>query len=317
MLANDMRRLAEEISTAYEERVKGVAEMRAADAERKRTAQADLKETADQLRADLDKFKSDLDTAEAERKAEDQAEIAERRDYITDLREKAQELVKEFDKAHNEMAKEMRAFLTKFKSDLDAAEAERKSTDQAEIAERRDYINDLGEKAEELLKEFDKAHNEMAKEMRSTLVSFRADLSTTVAGIMGELKKDRLEAARAWNEILSTMRSARGETAIAGPAVVEAKVQVKTVSEAIEEEREEAEPVEDLKAEEEIEEDADEREALRNKIVGLLKENPNGLRMVEIATDLGVENWRSLIPVMRGLHDNGEVRKDDSTYYAV
>ena len=221
MLANDMRRLAEEISNAYEERIKGVAEMRAADAERKSTTQADLKKTADQLRADLDQFKSDLD----------------------------------------------------------ASEDDRKDTTQAEL-------------------------NEKAEELRGSLASFRAELSATVAGTMGELKKDRLEAARAWNEILSTMRSARGETVIAGPAVVEANAQVKTVSEAIEEEEERE------KAEWDVE-----REALMNSIPGLLKDNPNGLKMVEIAETLGIENWRSLIPVMKKLQDNGEVRKDDSTYY--
>ncbi|PIX22676.1 MAG: hypothetical protein COZ68_11465 [Deltaproteobacteria bacterium CG_4_8_14_3_um_filter_43_13] len=252
MLADDMRRLAEEISNAYEERVKGVAEMRAAEADRKSTTQADLKKTADQLRADLDRFKSDLDASEADRKDTTQADL-------------------------KKTADQLRADLDRFMSNLDAAEAERKDTTQAEL-------------------------NEKTEELRGSLASFRAELSASVAGLMGEFKKDSSEAAEVWNEILSTMRSAGREAALTCPAKVEAGVEVKTVSEAIEEE--------------EAAEEIIEREPLRSKILGILEDNTDGLRMVEIADTLGIENWRSLIPLMRELKDNGEVRKEDSSYYA-
>jgi len=268
MLANDMRRLAEEISNAYEERVGRIAEIKqeteeelarfradldAAEAERKSTTQADLKEMADQLRSHLDRFKADLDAVEAERKSTTQADL-------------------------KEMADQLRSHLDRFKADLDAAEAERKSTTQAEL-------------------------NEKAEELRGSLTSFRADLSATVAGMMGELKMDRSEAVKAWSEILSTMRFAGGE--------VEAKVQVKTASEAIEEEEAE------LEKKEGITKDAAKREELMSEIVGLLKDNPDGLRMVKVADLLGIESWRSLIPVMRELLDNGEITKEDSIYYGV
>ena len=364
MLADDMRRLADEISNAYEERIQGVVAMRAADAERKRATQEDLREMANQMRTDLDIFKSNLDTAEVDRKADDQAEIAERRDYITDLKEKAQDLVKEFDKAHEEMAKELSAFLNQFKSDLDAAEAERKTEDLAEIAERRDYVTELLSRVPELLAEFDKAHEGMARELRAflnqfksdldaaeaerktedqaeiaerrdyitdlkekaqellvefdkahkeTAVVFKAELSTNVAELLGEFNKDRSEAAEAWNEILSAIRSAEKKAVITAPVKVEAKKEVKTVEEAIEEEEpEEMEPGEQIAEEEESEEDD-----LGGEIVGILEDNPDGLRMVEIADVLGIESWRSLIPVMRELLDDDEVTKEDSTYYAV
>ena len=252
MLANDMRRLAEEISNAYEERVKGVSEMRAADAERKNTTQADMKETADQLRTDLDQFKADLDDSGADRKKTTQKDL-------------------------KKTADQLRADLDQFKADLDASEADRKNTTQADL-------------------------KETAEKLCHTLAAFREYLSAGVAGLMGEFKKDRSEAAEAWNEIMSTMRSAGGEAALTYPAKVEAEVEVKTVSEAIEEEN---------AAEEIIE-----REPLRSKILGILEDNTDGLRMVEIADTLGIENWRSLIPLMRGLKDNGEVRKEDSSYYS-
>jgi len=145
MLADDMRRLAEEISNAYEERMEGVVAMKAADAERKNATQADLREMANQLRTDLEIFKSNLEASEADRKSTTQEDL-------------------------NEMAEQLRSALDQFKSDLDASEAERKTNDQEEIADRRDYITELKEKAQELLVEFDKAHKETASGIQGRVV---------------------------------------------------------------------------------------------------------------------------------------------------
>lgn len=332
MLANDMRRLAEEISNAYEERVGRIAEIKqeteeglarfradldAAEADRKNRMQAELKDMADQLRSELERFKSDLgkankeladrnlaglkemsdkirsdlsnfmselarfkadlDDAEKERKEEGQAGISQRRQDISNLRGDTLNLLKNFGTARKEMwdslKSQLEAFmseLVRFKADLDEAEKERQETIQAEL-------------------------NEKAEELRGSLTNFRADLSATVAGMMGELKMDRSEAVKAWSEILSTMRFAGGEVALTGPAGVEAE----------------------LEAKEEITKDAAKRERLMSEIPGLLKDNPDGFRMVEIADLLGIEKWRSLIPVIRDLLDNGEITKEDSTYYGV
>jgi len=143
----------------------------------------------------------------------------------------------------------------------------------------------------------------MAEQLRSKLVSFRGDLTASVAGLMGELNKDRSEAAEAWSEILSAIRSAEKRAVITAPAKVEVREEVKTVEAAIKEEEVELEEV--------LEDD------LEEEIVNLLEDNPDGLRMVEIADVLGIESWRTLIPVMRQLLDDGEVTKEDSTYYAV
>ena len=341
MLANDMRRLAEEISNAYEERVGRIAEIKqeteeglarfradldAAEADRKNRMQAELKDMADQLRSELEgfksdlgkankeladrnlaglkemsdkirsdlsnfmselaRFKADLDDAEKERKEEGQAGISQRRQDISNLRGDTLNLLENFGTARKEMwdslKSQLEAFmseLARFKADLDDAEKERQEAIQAEL-------------------------NEKAEELRGSLTSFRADLSATVAGMMGELKMDRSEAVKAWSEILSTMRFAGGEVALTGPAGVEAEL-----GEAIEKEKTE------LEAKEEITKDAAKREGLMSEIPGLLKDNPDGFRMVEIADLLGIEKWRSLIPVMRDLMDNGEITKEDSTYY--
>jgi len=195
----------------------------------------------------------------------------------------------------------LRTDLTQFMRDLDADEADRKTTTQAEL-------------------------KDMSDQLRESLAVFKTNMSASVAGIMGELKKDRTEAAKAWNQILSVIRTAEGTMTITSPVEVETKVEAGTVSEAIEEEQEAEEPwaedaVEDEKVEEapeteqEEEESASDGEDLNAEIVSLLEDTPEGLRMVEIAETVAVENWRSLIPVMRELLEEGEVRKEDSTYY--
>jgi len=187
--------------------------------------------------------------------------------------------------------------LAQFKTDLDRAETERKDTVGQELKEK-------------------------AEELRANLSNFGAELSASVAGLMGGTsKKDRSEAAAAWNEILSAMRN-RGEAmVITTPVAVEAEVEIKTVPEAVEEEVLGEEPaqeeVEEPEPEEEPEEELDEREENIREILEVLEDNPDGLRMVEISDIMGFDNWRSLIPIIRELLDEGEINKVDSTYYAV
>ena len=230
----------------------------------------------------------------------------ERVKCITDIKKETVGLLRGFDKAHKEMAKELKAKLT-------SEEQERKTTTQAEIAERGVYI-------EKLLDDFDEVHNEMADNLRAELTKFKSDLDgaekerkaadqaevmerkDAVRSMLDEFRKEQEETAAAWQKLLATMQSARG------PARVKAAVKVKSVKEVIEEPAEEA-------AEEAEEETIEDREELKENIIEVLEDNPDGKKMAEIAEILGIENWRSLIPVMRELLDADEIRKENSTYY--
>lgn len=322
-IAEDLRRLAQELADAYEERVKTINQIKRETEDLKRETADTLGGFAQErvemggaLRADLAKFRVDLtdgttgllvdfSNAHDEMAEELRADLAK---FKSDLEKDTTELLDVFGKAHDEMAQELRSFLTKFKADLDAAERERKAGDQAEIGERGDYITDLREKAQDLLEEFDKAHGEMAKDLRDVLAKAKAALKAgeserkaAVGSELAAVKAEIEDAASAWKKLVSRMSSIRRQVTITGLAEVKAAVKTKTVEEAIEEE--------------ELEGEEAEYEDLKDQIVDLLDENPDGLRMVEIADHLGVPNWRSLIPVMRELLDKGEVRKEDSTYY--
>jgi hypothetical protein len=278
---------------------------------------ADLKDRLDVFTSALLQFKEDLDQAETERKDTMGREISDRRDHIDNLKKDTQNLINDFEGARKDMWRglksELDAFtqaLVRFKGDLDQAETERKETVGQELKEK-------------------------AEELRSNLSNFSADMSASVSGLMGELKKDRSEAAQAWSEILSVMRSAAGAMTLTIPeepvaaTEPESDADVPEVEEAPVEEvgavmEPEDEPEPEAVMEEEAEEDIaedfldeEETETLHNQIVALLQDFPGGLRMVEIAEEVEVENWRSLIPIMRDLQNDGEVKKEDSTYFVV
>jgi len=317
--ADDLRRLAEEMAVAYEMRVNGINVIKKEAVDLLNTFGESREEMADNLRAELARFKSDLDASEDERKKTDQAEVSQRSIDIENL-------LSDFDTAHQEMANNLRAELARFKTDLDASEDERKKTDQAEVEQRSVDIDNL-------LSDFDTAHQEMADNLRAELARFKTDLD---ASEDQRKKRDQAEVgemAEAWRNLLSAMQAARGRTVVAGPVEVEAKVEVKTVEEVIEEPAEEVEEVEEAAAEveeeEEIEEVAAEEEAIEEvaaeeeeieedlggRILDLLEDRSEGLKMTQIADMLGIESWRALIPVIRGLIDDEEIRKEGTLYF--
>ncbi len=287
---------------------------------------ADLKGRLEAFTSELGQFKADLDKAESARREVMGGEISARREHVSLIKGDTRTLMNDFENARKEMWRGLKSELdifttglAQFKADLEAGEKERLETVVREM-------------------------NEKALVLKANLKDFSADLSTSVGKMMADLKKDRSEAAQAWHQILSAVRSRGGEAmVVAAPEAVETKVEIKAapnvvqgnatkeepareevVAQEPEEERQENIIEESKAPEKELKEDGEgEAEAPADKIgiisniLKILAENPNGLRMVEIAEILGVENWRSLIPVMRELLDDGQLRKEDSTYLAI
>ncbi len=134
------------------------------------------------------------------------------------------------------------------------------------------------------------------------------------------------EAAQAWHDIISGLRSAAGGMTLTTPEEPVAAAEPERVEpEEAPVQEMESKPEPDTAEEEETEivseaspeseEPEIDTQTLHEEIVSLLEDTPDGLRMVEIAENLRIENWRSLIPVMRELMDDGEVKKEDSTYF--
>ena len=149
-----------------------------------------LKGQLDAFTAELSRFKGDLDRAEQERQETTGREISDRREHIGNLKGDTRNLINDFENARKQMwgslKSELEAFtsgLAQFKTDLEKGERQRLDT----------VVRDMKEKGEAL---------------KANLKDFSTNLSTSVGQMLGELKKDRSEAARAWHEILSAVRSA-------------------------------------------------------------------------------------------------------------
>ena len=190
-------------------------------------------------------------------------------------------LLKDFDKAHADMSKALRAEFSKGRSDL------------------KDTVS-------KMMDDFDKAHADMAKALKAEFSKLREKLSKVKPGlkeadskmkadvrkmmddfrnVIAHLRKEQAETAAAWKVLLSTMQAKRGIRAKVKPEVA-------------------VRP-------EKVEKD------LKGQVLKTLRQSPGGLSMTQIGDILGLENWRTLIPVMRALLDKGKARKEDSLYFAV
>jgi len=286
-----------------------------------------LRNELEAFSSELSQFKKDVESAEKMRKKEALADGSERRRQLAALDTPG--LLRDFGVARNEMWRLLKlelddfaAGLARFKAELDRSEEGRKEAMGRELKEG-------------------------AEELRSALSGFASEMAGSVAAMMGELKKDRAEAVQAWNQILSGMRasqsgkaflSEKAPAAAAQPVGVRVEKKVEAMPEkgSAAEKDLASKEAEDIGAEfkglahaespfenapvtemEDEFEEEDEREGLISEILGMLEDHPEGLRMVEIAEILGMDNWRALIPFMRELLEDGDVRKEDSTYFIV
>ncbi len=357
MLGDDMRRLGEEIAGAYEGRQQFLSDLKAETAglkkqtadflkdihneqdelsrklkselsdftegltryredleheagERRENLRVDLKERAQTLRSNLEQFKKDLNRTSKDRMAENRAAF----------KETADRLRAELD--------EFTAGLAAFKSGLRDTEAKRKheARDEADKrlsgkGDRTAEVDRLRQDGRELLARCNRSHKEMTEALNNSLGEVTAGLSENVSEFLGELKQSRSEAARAWRDLLGSLKSGQDIQKAAAPGGTTEPVKKPAEAPAapgtvfVEEEEKEAGEVETEAEEADLEEEEEMEEGLETEVLDALEENPQGLRMVEIAEVLGIDNWRTLIPVIRELVEDGEIRKEDSTYY--
>ena len=84
----------------------------------------------------------------------------------------------------------------------------------------------------------------------------------------------------------------------------------------VEEEREEAAPAVAEELVEQIEEALSPGE-LKKKVLSLIRKSKDeGIRLVTMAEALGLESWRTLVPVAQELITEGKVKKKGSVYSA-
>ena len=280
--ADNLRRLADEMANAYQERVQSISAIK------QQTADF-LTETRNgiiDIKSNVNGMLGEFNQQDKERKGAIDGMIGE---FNQGDKERAAEISKmltDFDKAHAEMA-------TDLKVKLSREEDERKEATLAEIGERKKAVSNM-------LGEFIKNDKERAAEIASLIDEFKGgdrERKWAVSSMLEEFKKENAETTTAWKDLLATMRSAKDIT-ITGAVVPEAVKKTvgkkKKVKEA---------------------ESGDGIGELQDRILDLLDDHPDGLRMAKMADILDIEKWQYLIPIMRDLIDDEMVTKENSTYY--
>ncbi|MBI5590049.1 MAG: hypothetical protein HY881_06160 [Deltaproteobacteria bacterium] len=298
-----------------------------------------------ELRSGLGQFMVDLNTAESSRLSKAQEDAGQRQDEINqrsavvrELRNHVVDRLRETAEAHQEMGRQLRADLGQFMSELATFESRRESNAredadqrQDEISQRIAVIDNLKNDVVDKLREMADAHQEMGKQLRTDLDQFMSGLSNAESdrkaaaqAYLSEVQADIRETAAAWKELIQRIQSARAAShasTVSGSAVAPAETAASFQPDEkkntfVKETVVPSETSGEFQVQAPDEDTSLDRENLRERIVTVLQGHADGMKMTQLAELMGVDNWRSLIPIMRELLDERVLEKDGSLYFA-
>lgn len=217
-----------------------------------------------------------------------------RTDDITNIRGETEQQLRNYDRAHNAMAQELRTELARVQPALDQAETARKQ-DEAQRAQDRDRVV--------------------------------AQRKSDVSDQLNELHNTQAGARDSWQNMAATMRQRRTGAVAEAPVVVEEEAPAVVEEEAPVAVAEAAPPVvEDATGPEVAEEEAveraevgdvtDEFTALSDQVFEHLASHPDGTRLTELEAEFGMKRFQAG-RVVRHLMDDGKVEKQDLLYFAI
>jgi predicted Zn-ribbon and HTH transcriptional regulator len=255
------------------------------------------KEMGGQLQSDLNQFMSGLNAAESIRLSnamkdagQRQSEISQRIVVVDDLRKDIVDELQKMAEAHQEMAEQLKTDLDLFVSGLSTAELDRKAAAHVYLDEVQADIRETASAWKELIQNIQAAR-------------------ATPHALVSNKSEDKAPAETAPQAFVLTKSEdiASAETA-ASFLSYEKKTSFDEVTESL---SDTAIELEDIVSVEDIPLDM---ENIREKIIWVLQGQANGMRMTQVAEQLNIENWRSLIPIMRELLDEQVLDKEGSLY---
>ncbi len=163
--------------------------------------------------------------------------------------------------------------------------------------QRRVTVSELRSDAYNRIKRFGLERQDMAKTVRERLSSEGQTLQEAVQAIraaaqamVGEVVADRRQAHQHWTERLK--KKITPEAVAAEAAVAEAAAEVEAQPEV-----QDARPL-----------------TLEERVLDVITRHPEGIRLVDIGNDLGVD-WRSLLGIARTIVEEDKVERIDNLYY--
>ena len=216
-IADDMKKLTEDIVASYDVRVKAVGAIVKETAEMLKGFNSEHKELVKQTAEMLKGFDSEHKGMAAKLKADLAAFISEHKEmaaklkadlteFVNGLVKETAALVKKFQAEHKGMAEELKA-------DLAKGETERLKAFKGMMGDIRKGVKDIEAYVARKLQELTDAHADMSAELKKEL-----------SGYAGEREK----MAAIWQDMVATLARKRGGK----PVKVEAGEEVKTVAEA-------------------------------------------------------------------------------------
>ena len=273
------------------------------------------KEMGGQLQSDLNQFMSGLNAAESIRLSnamkdagQRQSEISQRIAVVDDLRKDIVDELQKMAEAHQEMARQLKTDLDQFVSGLSTAELDRKAAASMYLDEVQADIRETASAWKELIQNIQAAratpHAPVANKSED-----KAPAETAPQALVPTKSEDTAPAETAPQAPVLTRSE---DTA---PAETEASFlsdeKKNSFNEVTEPSSDNTIELEDIVSVEDISLDM---ENIREKIIWVLQGHTNGMRMTQVAEQLNIENWRSLIPIMRELLDEQVLDKEGSLY---
>lgn len=281
-IADSMKEITENIITSYDARVKAVGDLA-----------ADTRKT--------------LEGFAKERKKMSKEQAKNLADFVEDLSKSVEDMLKEFQREHKQMSgeqvksladfvnnliKDVGSMVNRFQRERSTMSKEVKNKLAKEVKEIETYVK-------KRLKEFDESHTEMSDALKMSLAKYAGDIASSVKKLLGEYAADMKKAANAWQGMSRNLARARkGGTAV---SKAEAKVKVRPVKEAAEEEEEEVAPPE---------------MGMEERVLEFIERHPEGVRVSDMEDPLGVARTR-LGVIAKRLLEEGKVRKEENLYFPI
>lgn len=233
-IADDIKKLGEDIVASYDMRVKAVGAI-------VKDTHRTLKEFSSEHKAMSAKLSADLAKGEEDRLKDFKAMMSEITKFVGGVVKETADLVKKFQAEHKEMAGELGDSLAK-------GETERHKAFKHMMSDIHKGIKDIETHVASKLKEFSAAHADMSAELKKELAEYVMDMvketkklmgdilarqkerNAGVADLLGAFGTEREEMAANWQSLVAKMEKKRG----GGPVEVEAGGDVSTVEEAVE-----------------------------------------------------------------------------------
>ena len=297
-IANDMKKLREDIVAANDVRVKAIGVLVKDTHKMLEGFQAEHKEMATNLRGELAK-------GEEKRLKDFRAMMANIQKFVSDVNKEVSAMIERFQKEHKAMADEL-------KENLEKGEVDRLKTFNDMMGNIHQDINQIETYVANKLKEFSDAHAGMSEELKKMLAQYVDDMVKATKKLMGDIQKRQKERNTEVADLLEAFKTEREKMAANWQALtvkmakkrgikpkVEAEVKVRPVKEAIEEiEEEEVTPEIDLD----------------EKILQFIDKHPEGVRVGDMEETLGVVRMR-LGVIAKKLLEEGKIRKEENMYF--